>query len=235
MLMSLASRIFHANPINGVADWRYKLSLLGLFSVAYYIFYIYPNFSPLLQPRELPLLYIDRLVPFLPWTFVVYISDYLLFAALIIMVKDLGEVNSFARIAFGILFISGLFFLFFPTTYPRPDYPVEKNALVTFIMNLVENADTPNNCFPSLHVAMTAAAVWCVRRFHRKWFSIFAVWGLAIFVSTLTTKQHYFIDILGGLCVTVTVLSLERVLFYRKIAGEVKYAHSVDEKVTLEY
>ncbi|MEZ4751819.1 MAG: phosphatase PAP2 family protein [Bdellovibrionota bacterium] len=41
------------------------------------------------------------------------------------------------------------------------------------------------------------------------------IWALAIFASTLTTKQHYFYDILGGLVVAACVGALEY-LYARK-------------------
>lgn len=199
-----------------VAAVKDKLLLLSLFGLAYAPLYIFPNVQPISPPRELPLWQVDHAIPFLPWTFLVYISEYLLVAGTIILIKDLHEFNSWARQAFLVLFISGAFFLFSPTTYPRPTYPEANNLLIAFSMKLVGEADSPHNCFPSLHVAITAVAVWCIRRRHRKWFYIFAPWGIAIFASTLTTKQHYFMDVLGGLTIAATVVFLER-LFYKKM------------------
>jgi membrane-associated phospholipid phosphatase len=45
---------------------------------------------------------------------------------------------------------------------------------------------------------------------------LFWLWTLTIYVSTLTTKQHYFLDILGGLAVMLIIASLEWALFERK-------------------
>ncbi len=207
-------------------DWKYKLLLLGLFSAFYYFLYIIPNMNPLKPPRQLPLLLIDRAVPFLTWTFWVYLSEYILVVVTMVLLKDWEEFNSWARMNFGALFICGAFFLFYPTAYPRPIYPEEENALVAFAMNVVANADTSNNCFPSLHVAITASTAWFFRPYGRKQFVIFALWGFAILASTLTTKQHYLIDILGGLCVTVIVAYLEPLLFRKRSYGAARYSES---------
>lgn len=181
-----------------------------LFMLAYAVFYIYPNFYAPWQPHMLPLLPIDQNTPFLPWTFILYTSDYYLFLFVILMHKEKESFNSFCRMAFVTLFICGAFFLFFPTTYPRPQYPEVDNWFIAFLMNLIAVADTPNNCFPSMHVALTGVATWSFRDRGPKVFGFLVVWTLLIYASTLTTKQHYFMDIVGGIGVIVFVAILER-------------------------
>jgi membrane-associated phospholipid phosphatase len=63
--------------------------------------------------------------------------------------------------------------------------------------------DSPANCLPSLHVANSFLATlhWFRRSSGKFWFYIF--WTLIICASTLTTKQHYFYDVVGGLLVAV--------------------------------
>lgn len=187
---------------------KYKFFLLVLYTLAYTFFYIYPNLWPLSEPRFLPMLPIDHYFTLQPWAFVVYISDYLLFTLAIIILDDPAEFNSYARMSFFGLFICGLFFLFFPTTYPRPVYPEVSNPISWAAMNLVGVADTPNNCFPSMHVTMTAVATYALRNRGMKIFLPYVIWAISIFVSTLLTKQHYFVDIVGGLAVTfITAVS----------------------------
>jgi len=197
-------------------SWGYKLALFALFAAFYWVFYIYPNFHPKWPPQPLPLLWIDYAVPLIPWTFLIYISDYLLFASVLFLLTDLESFNSYARMVFATLMICGIFFIFLPTTYPRPPYPHSDSAIVSMVMNLISTADTPNNCFPSMHVAQTGIATWAVRRLGWKTFSSFGFWAVAIFISTLTTKQHYFVDILGGLSVMITVASLEWLIFEKR-------------------
>lgn len=120
------------------AGWKYKLGLLGLFSMAYLIFYVYPNFNPPVEPRDLPLLLIDRIAPFLPWTFIVYLSEFFLIAAAIVLIKDLERFNSFTRLTFIVLGIIGPIFYFFPTSYPRLVYPAEENIVITFARNVIK-------------------------------------------------------------------------------------------------
>ena len=87
------------------------------------------------------------------------------------------------------------------------------NPIVAFTMALINVADTPMNCFPSMHVALTGVAAWSVRNRGPKVVSLFCLWSLAIFASTMTTKQHYFFDIVGGLGVIVTVVVFDWAFF----------------------
>jgi membrane-associated phospholipid phosphatase len=190
-------------------SWGYKLTLLCLFAAGYAVWYVWPNFRPLFPPTFLPLFWVDRTVPFLPWTFTIYLSDYLLFVAIFFLIDDLDEWNSFARMAFGTLILCGTVFLFYPTTYPRPEYPVVENPIVAFLMGLIADGDTPNNCFPSMHVAMTSMGTWTLRKKHPGIVLFFALWTAAIIFSTLTTKQHYLLDIIGGLTVVVIIAWLD--------------------------
>ena len=101
------------------AGWKYKLGLLGLFSMAYLIFYVYPNFNPPVEPRDLPLLLIDRIAPFLPWTFIVYLSEFFLIAAAIVLIKDLERFNSFTPAYIHCTWNYRSDFLFFPDILPK--------------------------------------------------------------------------------------------------------------------
>lgn len=195
---------------------KYKLKLFFIFCPFYLFFYILPNFHPKWPPLLLPLLPMEYEIPFLPWTFLLYISDYILVFAVILMHQDKEIFQSFARMAFSVLVFCGLFFIFFPTRYPRPEYPGVDSFLVGLAMTVVGNGDTPNNCFPSLHVAIGGISVWSLRFRGPRVFGLFTFWALLIFTSTLTTKQHYLIDIIGGFAVVLVVVFLEWALFEKR-------------------
>jgi membrane-associated phospholipid phosphatase len=203
-----------------LASPSYKLRLFFLFMASYAIFYVYPNFY-VSGAVKLPLWPIDHAIPFIPWTFLIYTSDYFLFLVPIISIKELDRFNRMSRMLFATLFISGAFFIFMPTEYPRPVYPQVENWLVNFWMNVVGNADTPRNCFPSMHVALTGIATWNLRYKGPKVFALFCFWSLLIFLSTLTTKQHYFSDVLGGIGVIVIVVVLDWLLFTKRVMRDV--------------
>jgi hypothetical protein len=93
---------------------REKVKVLGWFALGYGIFYIFPNFYASWKPSQLPLTWVDHSVPFLPWTFLIYTSDYLLILLAVLIIEDKESFQSFSRTMFCTLFICGLFFLFFP-------------------------------------------------------------------------------------------------------------------------
>jgi len=187
----------------------YRFGTFILFMMVYWVLYVIPNFFLSVPPYELPLLWIDQVTPLLPWTFLIYTSDYFVFVLALFLLENKAQFHSFARMMFGILFVCGIFFYVFPTTYPRPEYPLVSNPLIAAVMQFVALADTPRNCFPSMHVGLTAGATWALRHLGARVFGFFSAWSVLIFSSTLTTKQHYFLDILGGLGVMIFIALLE--------------------------
>ena len=192
---------------------REKLKVLAVFALGYGVFYIFPNFYASWKPSQLPLTWIDHSIPFLPWTFLIYTSDYLLILLTVLIIQDKYSFLSFSRTMFCTLFICGIFFISFPTTYPRPPYPVLNSVIIQGAMDLVYLADSPNNCFPSMHVALTSVATWNLRNRDSRLFTVFVIWTLAVIASTLTTKQHYLADVIGGLSAVVVVIVAETKLF----------------------
>jgi len=154
-----------------------------------------------LSPRTLPLSRIDRWVPFWPDSFWVYASIYLVYALSCILQRELKTFRVFLY-AYSLAYVgSALFFLAYPTTFPRQLFPVtvsDTASLGAQGLSWFRTFDHPTNCLPSMHVASVTMAALPFYGQKRKTFVAFAVWGTAIAVSTLTTKQHYVIDVVAG-------------------------------------
>ena len=82
-----------------------------------------------------------------------------------------------------------------PTTIPRP---AARNPAFEALWLF----DVPTNCFPSLHVALATIAAFFWPRQRR----MATIWAAGIALSTLTTKQHYAIDVVGGLIVSAVAI-----------------------------
>ncbi|MBI3555926.1 MAG: phosphatase PAP2 family protein, partial [Deltaproteobacteria bacterium] len=125
--------------------------------------------------------------------------------------------NKYIWSYFGVLFFGALFFVFFPTTYPRGDYPLpgDIHPLVYRIFQAVREADDPSNCFPSMHVTccFLTAFAFLPKSESRTNFWIYFVWSTLIAMSTLPTKQHYLIDVVGGLALSISGYWV----FFRKV------------------
>ena len=95
--------------------------------------------------------------------------------------------------------ISILFFQLLPIGYPREFYPLPYDN--TFTINTFRKLrffDSPLNCFPSLHVSLCFLFSFGFLNENKKAFLFTFILTCLISASTLTTKQHYIIDIIAG-------------------------------------
>lgn len=153
--------------------------------------YMYLNFH--VQPRFDFVLPVDRTMPFLPWTVVLYAS----YGALLIAGTLLSPRHEYFKLVGSILYATAfayLVYLLVPAHVPRPPLGVVQNPLLLQLYHSLYQIDAPGNSLPSLHVAHS---VLIGRRLAlRSW--TWAIWALAICASTLTTHQHVVLDVLGG-------------------------------------
>ncbi len=193
-----------------MCSWSYKLVNVGLYSLMFSFLYFYPNIFLFDHARALPLLALDTQTPLVPWTFLIYVSYYVLIVLPVFLLNSREDFDAYIRMALGVLMVCAAFFVLFPTAYPRPPYPYVQNRLIAGIMHIILRIDSPGNCFPSMHVALSSVAVWALQSFRRKFRAALWLWLAAICLSTLTTKQHYLLDVVGGSGVAIIVIWLER-------------------------
>ncbi len=151
--------------------------------------------------HPLPLSWIDRVTPFLPYTLPLYLCHILQLTLAYIWIRKPDNVSKFIYSYTALQLASCAIFLIFPTIFPRENYPIpsglphELEALWAWL----RTTDSPTNCFPSLHVSsdFLSAFVFLDEESPTKFWFLF-IWAVLISISTLTTKQHYFADIVGG-------------------------------------
>ena len=171
-----------------------------------YTFYYFTNHHPIFQEHYLPLTWVDRHAPFVPYSIYPYISEYFYFAFVYILLNNYDNINKYLYSFFFLQLVSCTVFLIYPTVYPRGDFPVPTD-LPNFVQATwawLRSIDSPGNCFPSLHVSsvyLSAFVFWSDGQ--KKIFWTFLAWSTLIALSTLTTKQHYLADILSGLTLSV--------------------------------
>ncbi len=117
-----------------------------------------------------------------------------------------------------ILFLSFTVFLFYPVTFPRADYPVLGNSISDQALVFLRTyMDAPANCLPSLHVSSCYISSLCFWPESRKKAIALCLWSTVVAVSTMTTKQHYFVDVWTAAILTAVVYWF---FFYRvKLSG----------------
>jgi membrane-associated phospholipid phosphatase len=179
-------------------------------SLVHVTVYSAANHWPLGTPRLLTLTAFDQAMPFLPLTAFAYVSAYaLVFVAFLSLRREASQVR-FLEVFIACVLAAGFIHWALPTTYPRALYPLtdDVTAPARALLSLVRAFDTPNSCLPSLHVAISLASAGLVRRERPLLFLGLMAWALVIVVSTLTTKQHYLVDVVSGaaLALVSTVL-----------------------------
>ncbi len=170
--------------------WLTAIGLMVLYMIPYGII----NHIPF-DRYTLPLTPLELAIPFMPWTFVIYIS---VFIQGIVVISRLTKqhLRVILPVAGGLIAFALLLFVIFPLQYPRELYEVT-NPLI----KLFHITDKPGNCFPSLHVAITLLLAYCYQLVETTPWKRRAlwIWSVLICISVLTTKQHYAIDIIGGI------------------------------------
>jgi membrane-associated phospholipid phosphatase len=175
-----------------------RSNVLPAIIMAYVVFnaiYLGSAGAALRAPRVLMPTAIDLAVPFVPWTIWIYLSQFLLVPwALVSERDDATRSRAFYAMLLAAL-LSCVVFVIFPTRVPHPATPT--GGLSGLAWHLLRMLDTPDNAFPSLHVALATLAGVALWRGRRR--LIAAIWPGCIVLSTLTTRQHVSWDVAGGL------------------------------------
>jgi len=153
-----------------------------------------------LSPTVLELGKIDRLLPVLPWTAWIYASYPLLFVAVFFKERCPDTLSRYMLATLAVNFASNLIFVTFPTAIDRSAFvfPGANAGASAALLAWIQSWDQPVNCLPSLHVCTSFLSALVLWRRDRTWFPPALLWALAIAISTMTTKQHLFIDVVTG-------------------------------------
>jgi membrane-associated phospholipid phosphatase len=188
---------------------RFKLAskiLYFLLALGILIFLYYgANYTSPFKAVELPVTFIDRDISFHPVFTYIYISFYFMFLISIISNKKTHALKCAISIVINTLIASCIFF-FFPTRMPAAIYSSEEHTHY-FLSRFIQSLDVKNNCFPSLHIANAYTAAFYLA-LNRKLIlrCIIWIWFILICWSVISTGQHYFYDIIGGIILALISL-----------------------------
>lgn len=187
--------------------WQ-RISAITVACLVHIVVYFAGNHFPSSEPRLLHSTFIDDAVPFLPLTAIVYVSAYAQAIAAFLTLKRFIDLQHFLEIFTVTVVVAGFMHWAFPTRFPRELFPLDANDPSTLLLRMVRAVDTPASCFPSLHVGLAFACAFAIRQPRPKLWWVFFGWSVAIAVSTLTTKQHYLVDVAGGLVLAVVCVAV---------------------------
>lgn len=199
-------------PLKKIINHDNKLKIVSFFTFIMFSLYgISANFH-IGEPRFLPLSDFEMNIPFLIDSIWIYI---LMYPFLTWSIFSYQNEENFNHLLYSFIFVASItivIFQLFPVGYPREFYPLpHANTPSVNLFYKVRWIDSPMNCFPSLHVSICYLFTFAHWNESKKAFwGSFAITTL-ISISTLTTKQHYIVDVIGGFLLSVTIyLSIKK-------------------------
>lgn len=162
--------------------------------------------------REAWITPVDLRIAFEPDWIWAYASLALLVPLAPLLTADRDGLARYARGLAVLCATSFAIFLLFPVVGPRPTV-VPTDGLYAWIVAV----DRPLNSLPSLHAGLTTYSLLHVGRVLRDALSrparlglvaLGVAWGAAIIYSTLATKQHWVVDLPGGIALAVAAHAL---------------------------
>lgn len=163
---------------------------------------LYSGASLLTRDRAvlIPMFDWEAAIPFWPQTVWIYLVQYPLLLIAFSACRDPARCGRFLYAAVIVQALAAIIYLLYPIQIPRPALPLtgELDAITAALASAVRSVDAPVNCFPSLHVTSCLLCLWLIAH-QSTWFVwCFAIVSALCIASTLTFKQHYFIDLPAG-------------------------------------
>ncbi len=148
------------------------------------------------QGTVLPPSMVDESVPFSASAIWLYLSFFIIIP-LSYLSCPITRLAGLRRATQLTALIAGAVYLTFPTTMVYPQ--VVGDDFSVRLLQLLQRIDSPQNCLPSLHIALTVLAVWAMSDSQQKVKTgLYLLWGAAIAFSILQLRRHLFIDLVTG-------------------------------------
>lgn len=154
---------------------------------------------------------LDDSIPLIPWTVWIYVSYYLLLPLSVLLLWNSGFFNEFLAVQIIGTLLASAFWKIIPNGVTRPSLTQTHNLHLR-TLSLIYRHDGDSNGLPSGHVLHTFIACYFLAlQFPQFWIYFFLILVL-ISLSTLTTKQHYFLDIAITPVVTLLIIEATKLL-----------------------
>jgi membrane-associated phospholipid phosphatase len=149
----------------------------------------------------------DRNLPALPRSLWLYLSFFPYCFLAMLSVGDLRRTGRLMACVALEALVSYRSFLKFPSAYPRPVIRVGDRRLRA-AWRALHRVDPPANTFPSVHVGHSyLLALALSHHLPPRRSDALLLWASLISASTLTTKQHYLVDLAGGVVAAEAIVT----------------------------
>ncbi len=190
--------------------WQWKFFGSVVFSALFFAGYFSLLKHPVYPVTTMPVVALDRAIPFQPQAFWIYVSlwIYLQIAPCLLLTKT--EIWTYGAALLLMVLIAFFIFFFWPTQVPN--FALDWSEHPGFAW--LKQTDASGNACPSLHVAF---AIFSARWVHfilqrmqagRLLLALNWIWSLAIVYSTIATRQHVTLDVFAGAVLGASMVSL---------------------------
>lgn len=162
---------------------------------------------------------IDNMIPFCEWFVIPYVGWYLLilWSLVYFLLYHVENFKGLQKFIIVTQVVAMICYIVYPSTTGdlREMTQVDRSNFATWLLGIIQSADTPTGVCPSLHVAYSVgiASTWLKEKGASKWTKLFVVVScLLICASVVFIKQHAFIDII----IALPVCLLAEILVYGK-------------------
>lgn len=176
-----------------------------LFIAIFFGAYFYVLKNPAYPLTVMPVTVVDRLIPFQPLAFYVYITLWVYVSLPPALLASRRELYGYGAFMAATCLAGLVIFHFWPTAVAPADIDWARYPDMEFLKNL----DAAGNACPSLHVATAVfSGIWLhhlLRRFGASLLMLVVngVWCAGIVYSTMAVRQHVAVDVIAGLALGV--------------------------------
>ncbi|MCI8550680.1 MAG: phosphatase PAP2 family protein [Lachnospiraceae bacterium] len=176
--------------------------------------------------------FLDEKIPFIPGWVSIYFICYIFWVVNYLLIASRGKEHLYRFVTADLLsrIICGVFFILLPTTNVRPE--ITGNGLWENLMRFLYAVDPPTNLFPSIHCLTSWFCYIGIRgqKGISRAYQVFSlVFTVLICLSTQFTKQHYLVDVIGGIVLAQVCYSLSmKFNWYKPI---MKFFECINNKV----
>ena len=178
-----------------VYKWSWGLAAAAVQTLIYFVI----GRAHIERSTEMLRTRLDDAIPLLPITAWFYLPVYA--GIFIIAIVGFRTRLHFDRALSGvglIMLVGVVGHLVVRAEYPRPVLVAPYATLSEWFLAQVQAIDPPGNVFPSLHVAHTSSLALILWHENRRLGRVVIGLAALLAVSTLTTKQHFVVDVVAG-------------------------------------
>lgn len=141
--------------------------------------------------------FFDGRISIIPSTVFIYLTVYTIFLLSFFTCSENSRSIKILITFISMLILNYLLMYIYPVSMER--VIPEGSTTADMVLRLVQSSDVPHNCFPSSHCSVALLSALIIQEHKNKSLKIFSwVSAIGISLTTVTTKQHFFLDIIGG-------------------------------------